>query len=273
MTQELKGRVALVTGGSKGIGLAVARRLAQEGARVAIVSRSAANLDAATALLGKENITVLPLVADLIDPEQAERAVAAAEAALGPIDILVNSAGAAKRNEPEDLDPVRWRAALDAKFFPYIHAEHAVLLRMRARAQAAAKPGIPPGAAGSIVNIVGTGGKQPTSTHLAGGSANAALMLSTVGLASHYARYGIRINAINPGFTLTDRIDQAVTLESERLGISKEQALADGQARVPLGRYARPEEVAEVALFLASDRASYVVGAIIPLDGGSNPVI
>jgi len=268
MADELKGRVALVTGGSKGIGLAVARRFAEEGALVAIVSRSAANLDTAQALLSRSNIRVLTVAADLIDPEQAESAVARVEAELGPVDILVNSAGAAKRTEPEELDPARWRAALDAKFFPYIHAEHAVLTRMRARA-ASGKGGH----AGNIVNIVGTGGKQPTSTHLAGGSANAALMLSTVGLAAHYARYGIRINAINPGFTLTDRIDQAITLESARLSITKEEALAQGQARVPLGRYARPEEIAEVALFLASDRASYVVGAIIPLDGGSGPVI
>jgi NAD(P)-dependent dehydrogenase (short-subunit alcohol dehydrogenase family) len=83
----------------------------------------------------------------------------------------------------------------------------------------------------------------------------------------------LSINAINPGFTLTGRVNQAIELESARRGISKEQALAEGQARVPLGRYALPEEIAEVALFLASSRASYVVGAIIPMDGGSGPVI
>lgn len=273
MTQELQGKVTLVTGGSKGIGLAVARRFAQEGARVAIVSRTPAHLDAAVQQLHSEGITVHAVAADLGDADAAERAVAQVEAALGAIDILVNSAGAAQRAEPEDLDPVRWRAALDAKFFPYIHAQHSVLKRLRARADALTPEGGVAQPVGSIVNIVGTGGKQPTSTHLAGGSANAALMLSTVGLAAHYARFGIRINAINPGFTLTGRIHQAVDLESARRGISSAQALAEGQARIPLGRYARPEEVAEVALFLASDRASYVVGAIIPLDGGSGPVI
>lgn len=273
MTQELNGKVALITGGSKGIGLAIARRFSQEGARVAILSRSIENVDAAKALLLQEGITVLGLAADLSDAEQAEKAVAQVEAELGPIDVLVNSAGAAKRFEPEDLDPARWRAALDAKFFPYIHAQHAVLLRLRERARALQPVnGVAP-PLGAIVNIVGTGGKQPTSTHLAGGSANAALMLSTVGLAAHYARYGIRINAINPGFTLTGRVNQAIELESARRGISKEQALAEGQARIPLGRYALPEEIAEVALFLASSRASYVVGAIIPMDGGNGPVI
>lgn len=272
MGKELEGRVALVTGGSKGIGLAIARRFAEEGARVAIVSRSADNLEAARLALAADGLELLTLVADLGDAEQAEQAVAEAERRLGAIDLLVNSAGAAKRHEPEDLDPARWRAALDAKFFPYIHAQHAVLTRLRARAVPPA-PGGSVQPLGAIVNIVGTGGKQPTNTHLAGGSANAALMLSTVGLAAHYARFGIRINAINPGFTLTERVNQAVDLESARRGISKEQALAEGQARIPLGRYARPEEIAEVALFLASERASYVVGAIIPMDGGNGPVI
>lgn len=279
MTEELKGRTALVTGGSKGIGLAVARRFLEAGAQVTIISRSADNLR-----LAREGIAVShgrqvhTIAADLADAAQAEQAVAQAEREAGPIDILVNSAGAAQRFEPEELEPEHWRRTLEAKFFPYIHAQHAVLQRLRARAEAAGigpRAGAPGrhAAIGSIVNIIGTGGKQPTRTHIAGGSANAALMLSTAGLAAHYARYGIRINAINPGFTLTGRIEQALALEAARRGISREQALAEGQAQIPLGRYADAEEVAEVALFLASARASYVVGAVIPLDGGSGPVI
>ncbi len=270
MAHELDNQVALVTGGSKGIGLAVARRFAEEGAKVAIVSRSQENIDAAKKALAEEGFTVLGIAADLIDANQAERAVAQVEQELGPITVLVNSAGAAKRFEPEDLTPELWRQTLDAKFFPYIHVQHAVLKCLVERAK---KSKAPLEETGAIVNIVGTGGKQPTLTHLAGGSANAALMLSTVGLAAHYARYGIRINAINPGPTLTGRVNQSLELESRRLGISKEEALAKGQANIPLGRYGRPEEVAEVALFLASRRASYVVGAIIPLNGGVNPVI
>ncbi len=262
MTTELQDKVTLVTGGSKGIGLAVARRFAAAGARVAIVSRSADNIAAARDVLAAEGFTVYGVSTDLSDPGQAEAAVAQVEAALGNIDILVNSAGAAKRAEPEDLDPTRWRAALDAKFFPYIHAQHAVLQRLSARQKT-----------GAIVNIIGTGGKQPTRTHLAGGAANAALMLSTVGLAAHYARQGIRINAINPGFTLTERVQQFVELEALRLGISEAEALRQSEAESPLGRFGRPEEVAEVALFLASERASYLVGVVIPMNGGGQPVI
>lgn len=259
---ELQGKVALITGGSKGIGLAIARRFAVEGARVGIVSRNADNLAQARDALAAEGLIVQTASADLSDPEQAEQAVAQIEAALGPVDILVNSAGAARRAEPEDLDPARWRAALDAKFFPYIHTQHAVLQRLSARK-----------APGAIVNIIGTGGKQPTRTHLAGGSANAALLLSTVGLAAHYARQGIRINAINPGFTLTDRVHQFIELEAKRQGISEAEALQQSEADIPLGRFGRPDEVAEVALFLASERASYVVGAVIPMNGGGQPVI
>lgn len=269
MAKELEGRVALVTGGSKGIGLAVARRFAQEGARVGIVSRSQENVDAARRSLAAEGLEVHGVAADLLDAGAAAAAVETLESALGPVDILVNSAGAAKRHEPEKLTPALWQQTFDAKFYPSLHVQHFVLERLAERA--ARRTGDEE--VGAIVNIIGTGGKQPTSTHLAGGAANAALMLATVGLASHYAALGIRINGINPGFTLTGRIEQALRLESERRGITREQALAEGQAAIPLGRYGRPEEVAEVALFLASPRASYVVGALIPVHGGAGPVI
>lgn len=271
MSKELEGKVALVTGGSKGIGLAIARRFAQAGARVGIVSRDPAHLAAAREALAGEGLQVASFSANLADPAQAEAAVAQLASTLGPVDILVNSAGAAQRAEPEDLDPTRWRAALDAKFFPYIHTQHAVLQRLAARARTS--PEGQPLPNGAIVNIIGTGGKQPTRTHLAGGSANAALMLATVGLAAHHARQGIRINAINPGFTLTGRVRQFIELEAARLGVSEAQALRQSQAEIPLGRYGRPEEVAEVALFLASERASYLVGVVIPMNGGGQPVI
>jgi NAD(P)-dependent dehydrogenase (short-subunit alcohol dehydrogenase family) len=127
--------------------------------------------------------------------------------------------------------------------------------------------------AGNVVNIIGMGGKVATSIHLPGGAANSALMLATVGLAQVYGPKGIRINAINPGATLTDRVKEALQLEAQARNTTEDQVLAQGQARVPLRRYASPEEIANVALFLASDRASYVTGAIIPMDGGSNPVV
>ncbi|OZI18526.1 3-oxoacyl-ACP reductase [Bordetella genomosp. 9] len=262
MDLGLHGKTAVVTGGSKGIGLAVAKALVKEGVRVGIVARNAEALEAARTQLTRQGGHVCAVPADLIDPAQAAQAVARIEAELGPIDILVNSAGAARRHDPETLDATKWRAAMDAKFFTYVHTQDEVLRRLRAR-----------GAKGAIVNIIGSGGKTPTATHLAGGSANAALMLATVGSAFHYAQYGIRINAINPGATVTERVQEGLAVEARTMGVSVDEARRQGEGRIPLGRYAEPEEIADVAVFLASERASYVIGAVVPMTGGLAPVI
>lgn len=269
MQLELTGKNVVITGASKGIGLAIAHAFAAQGAHVALIARNPKTLESARQALAAAGYTATVISADLTNAEAAQNAIELAVAQLGSIDILINSAGAARRTEPELLDAQAWRAALDAKFFPYIHAQDAVLRHFLARQKTSGQAL----AGAAIVNVVGTGGKQPTSTHLAGGSANAALLLSSVGLARHYAQYGIRINAINPGFTYTGRVDQAVTLEAQRRGISKEQALRDAEAQIPLGRFAQPEEVADLALFLASPRASFITGAVVPINGGADPVI
>jgi NAD(P)-dependent dehydrogenase (short-subunit alcohol dehydrogenase family) len=264
MHLHLERKIVLIAGGSKGIGFACARAFAAEGARVAIVSRDAANLAQAKASLAAQGHAVDIVSADLGNADAAEHAVDTIAGRLGPIDILINSAGAARRYAPDQLNAVAWRAAMEAKYYPYINAQDAVLKRMAARAS---------DAPGAIVNIIGIGGKVASDFHIAGGAANAALMLATVGLAHYYAHLGIRINAINPGSTLTGRVDAALELEARCDGIDKSEALARGQARVPLGRYAQPAEIADMALFLASARASYVTGAVIPMDGGQQPLI
>ncbi len=257
MELGLQGKSVLVTGGSKGIGLACARAFLAEGAKVAIASRSRENLERALNIIG----ATLWVAADLTRAEAAKDMVRQVEDKLGTIDILVNSAGAAKRYLPEDLDAGAWHAAMDAKYFTYIHTMDAVLPGMATRSH------------GCVVNVIGMGGKVATPIHLPGGAANSALMLATVGLAQVYGPKGIRINAINPGATLTDRVKEALGLEATARRMTEDEVLALGQARVPLRRYANPEEIANVALFLASDKASYVTGAIIPMDGGSTPVI
>jgi NAD(P)-dependent dehydrogenase (short-subunit alcohol dehydrogenase family) len=261
MDLGLTGKVVIVTGGSKGIGLACARAFAAEGARVAIASRSADNLARARERLGQEGASVLAQPADLARPEDAAALVAAVERELGPVDVLVNCAGAAKRHLVEELDSAAWQQGITAKYYPYVHAMDAVRAGMIARRR------------GAIVNVVGMGGKLGQPQHLAGGAANAALMLVTVGMANALGPYGIRVNAINPGLTFTERLQQALRLQAQSEGVTEAELLARNQSHLPLGRYGKPEEIAAVAVFLASDRASYVTGAIVPMDGGRTPVI
>jgi len=261
MDLGLRDRAVLVTGASKGIGLACVAAFLREGARVAMVSRSQANLDAALAELPRGGTPPVTIVADLVHADQAARAVDAAEAALGAVDVLVNSAGAARRYPPEELDASAWHAAMDAKFFTYVHPLDVVIRRMGARGR------------GAVVNVIGFGGKVASPVHLPGGAANAALMLVTAGLAAAYGPRGVRVNGINPGGTLTGRMQEGLAAEARMTGKSADELLAAAQARIPLRRLAKPEEIAEVALFLASDRASYVTGAIVPMDGGGGAVI
>jgi len=261
MKSSLEGKVVFITGGSKGIGLACARVFGAAGSRVAIASRSQENLDRARQTLASEGLEVLAIRADLSKPEDAQAAVASTEKTLGPIDVLINCAGAANRYQVEDYNAEAWQQGLNAKFFPQIHAMDAV------------RPGMIQRKRGNIVNVAGMGGRSAQPVFLSGGAANAALNLVTVGWANALGRYGIRVNGINPGTTLTDRVQRGMLAEAKAQGITEAEAFARAEARVPLGRFARPEEVANVAFFLASDQASYVTGAVIPMDGASTPVI
>jgi NAD(P)-dependent dehydrogenase (short-subunit alcohol dehydrogenase family) len=261
MDLELSGKVVIVTGASKGIGFACAGAFLREGAKVALVSRSRGNLDAALARLPQSAHKPVAIAADLTRADEAARMVAEVVAQLGPVDVLVNSAGAAKRTAPDDLTPKAWHDAMDAKFFSYVHPLDIVVKQMAARG------------AGVIINVIGMGGKVANPIHLPGGAANAALMLATAGLAAAYGPRGVRVNAISPGTTLTGRVQEGLAVEAKMTGTPEAELLARQQAKIPLRRAGTPEEVARVALFLASTAASYITGAIIPMDGGSAAVI
>ncbi|WP_280154757.1 SDR family oxidoreductase [Piscinibacter sp. XHJ-5] len=261
MDLELANAVVLVTGGSKGIGLACARAFAGEGARLAIASRDPANLAAATAALKSDGIAAVTVEADLADPTQAARMVREVEQQLGPIDVLVNSAGAAKRTPASELTAAHWHAAMQAKFFTYIHAIDAVL------------PGMAGRRAGAIVNIVGMGGKLASPVHLPGGSANAALMLASSGLANAYAAQGVRVNVVNPGMTATERMQEGLAAEARLAGRPVEEVLQQRLRTTPMGRIAEPRDIADVVVFLASPRAGYVSGAVVSLDGAATPMV
>ncbi|HSV45958.1 MAG TPA: SDR family oxidoreductase [Ramlibacter sp.] len=261
MDLQLKGLHVLVTGGSRGIGLACAREFLREGARVGIAGRSSEHLDSALAQLRADGFDAAGHSADLTDPAAALAMVEAAEAAGGPIDILVNSAGAARRTPFDELQPQAWHDAMQAKFFTYVHVMDPVVKRMGARGK------------GAIVNVIGMGGKLASPTHLAGGAANAALMLASAGLATAYGPRGVRVNAVNPAMTLTDRMAQGLAADARLGGGTPDEALEQARKRMPLGRIASPQDIANAVVFLASPRAGYISGAILSMDGAATPMV
>jgi NAD(P)-dependent dehydrogenase (short-subunit alcohol dehydrogenase family) len=198
---------------------------------------------------------------DLCDASAALAMLDAAEAELGPIDILVNSAGAARRTPFGELQPQAWHDAMQAKFFTYIHAIDAVL------------PGMAQRRAGAIVNIVGMGGKLASPVHLPGGSANAALMLASSGLANAYAAQGVRVNVVNPGMTATERMQEGLAAEARLAGRPVDEMLQQRLRATPMGRIAEPGDIADVVVFLASPRAGYVSGAVVSMDGAATPMV
>lgn len=258
MELGLAGRTVLVTGGTKGIGLACARGFVAEGARVAITSRDPANVARAVAEIGGD---VVGVATDLTDATAAGAMVGDVTARLGPIDVLVTCAGAARRRPPDELSPEAWRAGMDAKFFPGINVVDPVVKSMAARGR------------GVIVNVIGDGGKVASPIHLAGGAANAALMLATVGLANAYAPRQVRVVGVNPGLTATERVADGLRADARIGGIDESEALRRTLARFPIGRMATPEEIADVVVYLASERASYVTGVIVTMDGARTPVV
>ena len=257
MDLGLKDKKVLITGGSKGIGLACAKAFIAEGAKVALVSRSKENLDKAKASLPEAYV----IPADLVDAAAAASMVERVEKEFGAIDILVNSAGAAKRTDADDLTPAAWRAGMDAKYFSYINVIDPLIKRMGQRGR------------GVVINVIGAGGKVASPTHLAGGAANAALMLATAGLAYAYAGKGVRVVGLNPGVTKTERVAQGLKAEAKRANVSEEQAYKQMVARLPMGRPAEPEELADIVVFAASERGRYLNGANISTDGAASHTV
>jgi NAD(P)-dependent dehydrogenase (short-subunit alcohol dehydrogenase family) len=257
MDLGLRDKKVLITGGSKGIGLACARVFIAEGARVAVVSRSPENLVKAKKTL-RDAYTI---AADLTDAAAAAAMVESVEKEFGALDVLVNSAGAARRTDAADLSPQAWRAAMDAKYFTYINVIDPVIKLMAARGR------------GVIVNVIGAGGKVASPTHLAGGAANAALMLATAGLANAFAKRGVRVVGLNPGITNTERVAEGLKAEAKRSGITEAEALEQSIQRLPLGKLAEPAEIADIVAFAASERGRYLTGANISVDGAATAAV
>ena len=160
-----------------------------------------------------------------------------------------------------ELTAQAFQDAMQAKYFSYVFPMNAVVKRMAARQR------------GVIVNVIGAGGKVASPIHLPGGAANAALMLVTAGMANAYAAQGVRVVAVNPGLTMTERLKEGMAADAKLQGIAIEEALARATSRLPLGRIAEPAEIANAVLFLASQKASYVTGAILAMDGAVTPTV
>lgn len=256
MDLELGGKVAIITGGSKGIGRATALTLAREGAAVAICARGAGALQETAAELRKvKGARVLTVVADLSRAEAIKDLAERCVSEFGRIDILVNNAGSARTGEFLKLDDEAWLEDWGLKFFGYVRMARAVLPEM-ARNRS-----------GVIVNIIGAAALNPRGSYMIGGAANAALNHFTKALADEGARNGVRVVGINPGPILTERLLGMFARGAGTAGSDAEREAALSKL-TPLGRVGKPEEVADLVAFLVSERAGFIHGANVTIDGG-----
>ena len=250
----LSGKVALVTGASRGIGEAIATALAHEGVRVCLAARDEVRLNEVAGRLGTDTLVY---AGDFRQPSVPQAAVAAAVAHFGGLDILVNSAGATRRGDFFTLTDDDWQDGFALKFHGAVRTTRAAWPHLKARS-------------GSIVNIIGIGARAGKAEFTIGGSVNAAVLNFTKAMADIGVTDGVRVNAINPGHIATDRLLRNFDRLAKLHGTSTEEAAAVLLAECRTARFGRPEEIAAAAVFLASKQASFVHGSLIDVDGGEN---
>ncbi|MEM7321882.1 MAG: short-chain dehydrogenase/reductase [Actinomycetota bacterium] len=252
MDLNLEGKRALITGGSRGIGLACARALAAEGVHLAIAAREVQTLkDVTRELRDSYDVEVTSHSCDLARSEHQSALVDV----VGDIDLLVNNAGAIPSGTIESVEEKEWRAAWDLKVFGYINLCRLVLPQMVDRRS------------GVILNIIGAAADRPSADYVAGAAGNSALVGLTRALGASSLRHGVRVLGINPGLTLTDRMETMLRESAERsLGNGRRWRELIPTDPAP----ATVDQIADVALFLASERASHVSGTVLTVDGGSS---
>lgn len=251
MDLGIKGRTALITGGSKGIGLFIAERLAEEGCNLVLVARGLEDLERARQDLQKFPVDVHIWQADL-SQEASVRAVAAA---FPGVDILVNNAGAIQTGTLEEIDDALWRSYWDLKVYGYINLTRAYYTLMKARGR------------GVIINIIGAAGERMRHDYIAGTTGNASLMAFTKALGAASPDHGIRVVGVNPASVLTDKTLISFRKKArEKFG--DEQRWKELTASKPFGRTITPLEISAVVAFLASDLAGYMSGTVVTVDGG-----
>jgi 3-oxoacyl-[acyl-carrier protein] reductase len=252
---ELAGKVALVTGASQGIGLAIAQRLADEGMALAVSARNEPRLRELAAPIEARGGRALVYPADLRLPDTPAGFVAAAMQRFGRIDLVVNNAGATKRGDFLALTEQDWADGFALKFFGAVRLTRAAWPHLVA-------------AHGCVVNISGVGGRTGSAEFTIGGSVNAAMLNLTKSLADRGVADGVRVNAINPGSIITDRLTLRIRRFATEKGISMEDAAKRLPQEMGIRRFGTCAEIADAVAFLASNRAAYIHGAILDIDGG-----
>jgi NAD(P)-dependent dehydrogenase (short-subunit alcohol dehydrogenase family) len=262
MDLAMKGKKAIVTGASEGIGKAITLAFAREGVDVAICARRKEPLEKTAAEIAKETgRKIIPIPADLTKPSDAENFVKKAHKALGRIDILVNNAGSAPGGVIEHLTEEDWAGALQLKFMGYVRCMKHVLPIMQKQKK------------GRVVNLIGNDGVKVSYWEIAPGAANAAGQNLTVSLASQYGKHNISFVAVNPGPVRTERWTGLVKAMARDMKLSFKEADKLAPSSIPLGRIAESEEVANLVTYLASDLAFFVNGTMIEIDGGQDKVL
>ena len=254
MDLNLKGRTALVTGASRGIGRGVAQLLAAEGCHLHLAARNAADLDSAREeITCAHGVQVHTHALDLAREANMIKLVARC----GPVDILVNNAGAIPHATITEFSDESWRAGWDLKVFGFIN-----LTREIYREMCASKRGV-------IINVAGVAGERPLANYIAGSMGNAALMTMSRALGADSVKHGVRVVAVNPGGIETERQEASWRQRARELFGDESRWREMGEKR-PIKRFGTVEEVANMIVFLCSDRCSYVSGTVITVDGGTS---
>ena len=260
MDVRLDGRSAIVTGGSKGLGLAIAQEYARSGADVAILARDAAALaDARTLIQREANGKVAAISCDVSKMAPIQAAYDQVMREFGKVDIFVNNAGQSTRGPSEQLTDEQWQADLDLKLFAQIRFARLVFPQMKQRKW------------GRIISVLNIGAKAPGADSAPTSVSRAAQMAFTKVLSQEGAPHNVLVNSLHVGVIVSDQIVRRH--KREGANISLEDMIAQAGRGVPMGRMGRAEEFANVATFLASDAASYVTGCAINVDGGRSPVV
>jgi 3-oxoacyl-[acyl-carrier protein] reductase len=262
MELGMKGSVVFITGGSMGIGRATAQLLGEEGCRMAITARNAERLEGAAAEIREQTgAEVLAVAGDMAVTEEVEGAVERTLEEFGRIDVLITCAGSSPGGLLEEMPEENWFSSLNLKFMGYVRACKAVLPHMRAQGS------------GSVVLVVGNDGLKQSYWELTAGAANAADLNFAGSIAEQYGPHGIRVNTVNPGPVDTQRWEGLEKAFARDKGVSQEVAHRLAVGSIPLGRICTAEEVANLTVFLASPRASFINGAHVPIDGGQRKAL